>query len=287
MEEGVEWPTHPLSRRVGHRNSLTGRNSTNNKAVAYRLYSVRVEPAHFRAADKFITARLYHNMTSNFLEIHIKMWRLDVNQKKNLRTINIALHVVARNVGAWCGAAAAAGADATLQRRPLCPRGAECPRCVPSAPRARGRRAPALRRRVRARLITNVKCYRTQPPRRTAPLRTAAPKPVDGRLSAIAWPYRWLFALTECGEQRSPAARLCARAAEHTAARSTQAPRRCAGAFRNRSLFYLCEGVVSPRTPYNGLAGPGPARGAGREEFRGGGRIVNCYEVDFAPEIPK
>ncbi|CAD0203880.1 unnamed protein product [Chrysodeixis includens] len=29
--------------------------------------------------------------------------------------------------------------------------------------------------------------------------------------SAIAWPYRWLFALTECGEQRSPAARLCAR----------------------------------------------------------------------------
>ncbi|CAB3245901.1 unnamed protein product [Arctia plantaginis] len=29
--------------------------------------------------------------------------------------------------------------------------------------------------------------------------------------SAIAWPYRWLFALTECGEQRSPAAWWCAR----------------------------------------------------------------------------
>ena len=65
--------------------------------------------------------------------------------------------------------------------------------------------------------------------------------------SAIAWPYRWLFALTECGEQRSPAARLCACArTRRTQPRRTQ-PRACTGAFRNRSLFYLCEGVVPPR----------------------------------------
>lgn len=66
--------------------------------------------------------------------------------------------------------------------------------------------------------------------------------------SAIAWPYRWLFALTECGEQRSPALRQCARARTraHTRAARTQ-PRACTGAFRNRSLFYLCEGVVPPR----------------------------------------
>lgn len=77
--------------------------------------------------------------------------------------------------------------------------------------------------------------------------------------SAIAWPYRWLFALTECGEQRSPAACLCARVRtndvqecawlygyRHTEDRLC-ASLACAGAFRNRSLFYLCEGVVSPR----------------------------------------
>lgn len=66
-------------------------------------------------------------------------------------------------------------------------------------------------------------------------------------LSAIAWPYRWLFALTECGEQRSPAARLC-ECSRTRAHRGAPAHRRaCTGAFRNRSLFYLCEGVVSPR----------------------------------------
>lgn len=62
----------------------------------------------------------------------------------------------------------------------------------------------------------------------------------------------------------------------HTGAARTQPALVLYGAFRNRSLFYLCEGV---RTAYSGLA-----RG---EEFRAGGRIVNCYEVDFAPEIPK
>lgn len=40
---------------------------------------------------------------------------------------------------------------------------------------------------------------------------------------------------------------MCARVhAAHTAARRTHA-RACTGAFRNRSLFYLCEGVVPPR----------------------------------------
>lgn len=42
--------------------------------------------------------------------------------------------------------------------------------------------------------------------------RTLRSNPPEARRdppSAIAWPYRWLFALTECGEQRSPAACLC------------------------------------------------------------------------------
>lgn len=40
---------------------------------------------------------------------------------------------------------------------------------------------------------------------------------------------------------------MCARVhAAHTGARRTHA-RACTGAFRNRSLFYLCEGVVPPR----------------------------------------
>lgn len=40
-------------------------------------------------------------------------------------------------------------------------------------------------------------------------LRESRPVSRRSSLSAIAWPYRWLFALTECGEQRSPAPRLC------------------------------------------------------------------------------
>lgn len=110
-------------------------------------------------------------------------------------------------------------------------------------------------------------------------------RPVARRVppSAIAWPYRWLFALTECGEQRSPAARLCARArarGTHTRTAHTGA-RRCTGAFRNRSLLYSIYAkafVLWPALP----SGHAPG-----EEFRGGGRIVNCYEVDFGPEIPK
>lgn len=42
--------------------------------------------------------------------------------------------------------------------------------------------------------------------------------------SAIAWPYRWLFALTECGEQRSPASCLweCIPTRAHKCKRCTQ-----------------------------------------------------------------
>lgn len=94
-------------------------------------------------------------------------------------------------------------------------------------------------------------------------------------LSAIAWPYRWLFALTECGEQRSPASAWC----ECSRARRTQTTQR---------LCASCRCVPKPLSILSMRRRPiatysGHARG---EEFRGGGRIVNCYEVDFAPEIP-
>ncbi|CAH0728349.1 unnamed protein product, partial [Brenthis ino] len=94
-------------------------------------------------------------------------------------------------------------------------------------------------------------------------------------LSAIAWPYRWLFALTECGEQRSPAARLCAcsRARAHSRARTQ--PRVYGCVPKPLSILSMRRRRIATYS--------GHARG---EEFRGGGRIVNCYEVDFGPEIP-
>lgn len=106
-------------------------------------------------------------------------------------------------------------------------------------------------------------------------------------LSAIAWPYRWLFALTECGEQRSPA-RLCAPACRApVCARRAHAQRTQPPLYTVRCTLYGCVpkplSILSMRrrriATYSGHA-----RG---EEFRGGGRIVNCYEVDFGPEIPK
>lgn len=105
-------------------------------------------------------------------------------------------------------------------------------------------------------------------------LRESRPVSRRSSLSAIAWPYRWLFALTECGEQRSPAPRLCecvGTDAHSGPAHTDAAPVRV----RSETALYS----IYAKASYSGHA-----RG---EEFRGGGRIVNCYEVDFGPEIPK
>ncbi|KPI92330.1 hypothetical protein RR46_13551 [Papilio xuthus] len=108
-------------------------------------------------------------------------------------------------------------------------------------------------------------------------------------LSAIAWPYRWLFALTECGEQRSPRACVRRRTARRGCVRrrTARVPTLTARAHTAPCTLYGCVpkplSILSMRrrriATYSGHA-----RG---EEFRGGGRIVNCYEVDFGPEIPK
>lgn len=96
--------------------------------------------------------------------------------------------------------------------------------------------------------------------------------------SAIAWPYRWLFALTECGEQRSPAAWWCARVRTGGAHSCVHSHQRTVYGCVPKPLSILS--MRRRRT----ATYSGHARG---EEFRGGGRIVNCYEVDFGPEIPK